>query len=514
MMSALRFASLIVAATCLTVTATGETTIAATGREPAAPLEPSCQALTAVAVSHAVVTSAALVPAQGSDPEYCRVLATVEPETDIEVRLPTVWSERLLHLGGVGLEGVIPNLSANAGELRAGYALTASNGGHRDPTRGAARFLDSPTLIEDFANGAIEKTVRVAKAVIDAYYGRPATYSYFSGCSGGGRAALNAAAHYGDEYDGVIAGAPSVDMPGVISRWAYASRLTVPSAAKLASMYQTQVATCDAGDGLLDGIISNPDACKFDPSSLRCAPNENDTSCLTDEEIESVQALRTDLTLENGRLVYPRFGIGDPGTGLGVFMSVAGPGTPTFASLLAASFLPFVVYNDATYDPATYDLQVDLRTVVDVMEHAYDFSANTNSLARYLRSGRKVIIWQGTEDTLVSHIDTAHSYEQLASRAAHDADNARFYALPGVQHCGGGPGVNRFDMIAALAEWVEQGREPHTLIGSRNDAIGNPLFTRPLCEFPSYPRYEGLGNPNDAASFQCVTPGRRFKNDD
>ena len=119
------------------------------------------------------------------------------------------------------------------------------------------------------------------------------------------------------------------------------------------------------------------------------------------------------------------------------------------------------------------------------MEHTYNFSANTNPLARYLRSGRKIIIWQGAEDTLISHIDTARSYDELASQAGQDSDNARFYALPGVQHCGGGPGASRFDMIAALADWVESGRAPHTLIASRTDAVGNLLFTRPLCEFPS-----------------------------
>ena len=176
-----------------------------------------CQALSALALPQTVITSATAVPAQGSAPEYCRVLATVEPETDIEVRLPNAWAKRLLHLGGVGLDGVIPDLNGHAGELQAGYALTASNGGHRDPTRGGARFLNNPTFINDYAHAAIEKTVRAAKAVIGAYYGRPAKYSYFSGCSNGGREALNAAAHYGDEYDGVVAAAPPSILPVLIS---------------------------------------------------------------------------------------------------------------------------------------------------------------------------------------------------------------------------------------------------------------------------------------------------------
>jgi Tannase and feruloyl esterase len=501
-----RLAVQVVAATCLAVMAPMGTSARSVNSETAAIGGIPCSALTTLELPQTVITAAVLVPAQGPAPDYCRVLATVEPETDIEVRLPTAWHERLLHLGGSGLDGVIPNLDGNLTQLTAGYAVTASNGGHRDPTRGPTRFLDNPTLVEDYAHVAIEKTVRAAKAVIGAYYGRPPSYSYFSGCSAGGRGALNAAAHYGDEFDGVVAGAPTRNTAGMVSRWADAGRLTPPPAEKLASMYQAQLAQCDGLDGLVDGIISHPAACDFDPASLRCVENQAGESCLTDQEIDVIRRLRTDLTLDNGRVAYDRFGIGNPATGFGVFMPLGGPGTPTFASFLAASFLSFIVYNDPTYDFTTYDLQGDLRTVVDVMEHTYDFSADTTPLAQYLRSGKKVIVWQGTEDTLMSHIDTIRSYETMASKAGHHSENARLYTLPGVQHCGGGPGANRFDMIAALADWVENDLAPHTLVGWRTDTAGNVLFTRPLCEFPRYPRYDGHGDPNEARSFRCVAP--------
>jgi hypothetical protein len=507
-----RTAKVIVSTTCLIVTASVATMSGASRSDATASRETTtCAALTGLSLPDTVITSAALVAPQGSTPEYCRVLAAVEPETDLEVRLPTRWTERLLHLGGVGLEGVVPNLAANAGDLQAGYALTASNGGHRDPTRGPTRFLDNPTLVEDFAHGAILKTVRVAKALIEAYYGRAPKSSYFSGCSTGGREALNAAAVYGDEYDGVIAAAPPFDMPGLTSRWAYAARLNPPSSAKLATLSQAQTAACDGLDGLVDGIISHPSACGFDPASLRCPANQDSASCLTDLEIEVVQSLRSDLTLKNGKPVYPRFGIGNPGTGLGVFMPLGGPGTPTFAAASAGGFLPFIVYNNPSYDLATYDVQVDLQTVVNVMEHTYNFSADTNRLDQFLRDGKKIIIWHGAEDTLISHVDSARAHEAMVARTGQDFHNARFYVLPGVQHCGGGPGASRFDMLAALSEWVENGQAPSGLVASRSDAVGNVLFTRPICEFPAYPRYDGKGNPTDASSFQCVTPPEQEK---
>jgi hypothetical protein len=467
----------------------------------------ACDALLQLALTDAVITSAVAVPPQGAAPGYCRVLATVSPETDIEVRLPDGWRRRLLHIGGGGFDGVIPNLAANTHELGQGYALAASNGGHRDPTGGPVRLLDNPALIEGYAHAAIDQTARLAKAVIRAYYNRPARFAYFAGCSNGGRGALNAAAKYGDEYDGVIAGAPTRNLSGLISGWVRASRVPVPSAAKLAAMYQRQLAHCDGADGLVDGIISNPDDCDFDPSTLRCPPGVDGDSCLTQAEVEAVQTIRSDLDLSNGRTVYSRLGIGNPGTGFGVFMPLGPPGAPTVASF-GAAHLQFIVYGDPTYNAATYDVDADLRTVVNVLESDYDFSPNTLPLARYLRKGGKVIVWHGTEDTALSHLDTVRSYRQLVGAAGGGADNARLYTPAGVLHCGGGPGADRFDLVAAMAEWVERGRAPRTLVASKVDQTGAVRFTRPLCEYPSYARYVGYGDPNHAASFRCVVDKR------
>jgi hypothetical protein len=472
---------------------------------PQSPVVP-CTALVQLALPETVITTAVVVPPEAAVPGYCRVLATVAPETDIELRLPDSWHRRLLHLGGSGLDGTIPNLTPNRAQLQQGYVLAASNGGHRDPTGGPTRFLDNPTLVADYAHGAIGKTVRFAKAIIETYYGGPPSFSYFAGCSNGGRGAFNAAARYRDEYDGVVAGAPSRNAPGLISGWVRASLLQPPSAAKLASLYRAQVATCDGADGLVDGIISNPAACDFDPSSLACPAGADDDSCLTATEIQAVNTIRSDVELANGRLVYSRLGIGNPGTGFGVFMPLGPPGAPTVASF-GAAHLQFMVYNDPAYDPATYDVDVDLRTVVKVIEGDYDFSADTAPLARYLKSGRKMIVWHGAEDTALSHLDTARAYERMVRVAGQDEKNARLYAPPGVLHCGGGPGADRFDMIGAIANWVEQGREPQPL-ASKVDATGSVRFTRPLCEYPQYPRYVGHGDPNAASSFRCVRPSQ------
>ena len=196
-------------------------------------------------------------------------------------------------------------------------------------------------------------------------YGRPPDYSYFSGCSAGGRGALNAAAKYGDEYDGVLAGAPTRNMSGLLSGWAIAGQHTAPSPEKLTLLSETQVAQCDRRDGLVDGIISNPASCRFRVETLRCVAGESTDSCFSDQEIAAVNAIRTDLTLANGKTVYSGLGIGNTGTGFGVFMPLAGPGSPTVADFLNSAFLPDIVYSDPSYSTDTYDVDRDPRAIRD-----------------------------------------------------------------------------------------------------------------------------------------------------
>jgi hypothetical protein len=485
-------------------------TVASVSRADGGEAATSCAALAKLALPGTVVTSVAVVGAEGARSAHCKVLGTVAPETDIELRLPAAWQGRLLHLGGSGLDGSIPNLDLNNVELQQGYALVGSNGGHRDPTGGPTRFLNQPALIQDYAHGAIGKTVLFAKAIIRTYYGDSPRYSYFAGCSNGGRGAFNAAAKYADEYDGVIAGAPTLNMAGLISGWVRAALLTAPSNAKMESMYRAELAQCDAVDGVADAVISNPRACRFDPATIACPAGVDNESCLTEAEIQAVNTIRSDVELDNGKLVYTRLGLGNPARGFGVFQPLGPPGSPTVASF-GVAMLQYIVYGDPAYDPATYDVDRDLRSVVNVVEGVYDFSADTTALAKYLRAGKKMIVWHGTEDMALSHMDTIRTFQRMADRAGHGAENARLYTPPGVLHCGGGPGADRFDVVGALSRWVENGNAPRTLLAAKVNSTGNVLFTRPLCEYPRYPRYVGHGDPADASSFDCVRPRRKIR---
>jgi pimeloyl-ACP methyl ester carboxylesterase len=255
--------------------------------------------------------------------------------------------------------------------LRCKCALTADR--VHDSALGRSSDLQVPVWSDD-AQEIAQRFVAALEQAVERfeYYAEEPRYAYFSGCSNGGRGAFNAAAKYPDEYDGVIAGAPGRNVPGLISGWVRAGLLTPPSAAKMASLYGAELAQCDATDGLADGIISNPRACRFDPATIGCPAGVDNDSCLTDAEIQAVHTIRSDLELANGKLVYSRLGLGNPARGFGVFMPLGPPGSPTVASF-GAAYLQYIVYNDPAYDPATYDVDRDLRAVVNVIEGVYDF---------------------------------------------------------------------------------------------------------------------------------------------
>jgi feruloyl esterase len=251
-----------------------------------------------------------------------------------------------------------------------------------------------------------------------------------------------------------------------------------------AAINTAMVAACDKLDGLEDGIISNPDDCSFDPATV---PGLNQS------EITIVNNLLSDITLSDGTLVCSRFGFGPLDSTLQYY--VMGVGN-----------VGYIVYRDPAYDPASWNLNNDYPAVAAVIEGAYVFSADTDDLVSYLKAGKKLIVWHGTDDTALSHYDTIRTMKELARAAGcYGRRNMKLYIVPGVGHCLGGAGTDTFDMVTALVDWVEKGIVPKRLLASKEDVEGNVLFTRPLCEYPRYPHYM-YGDPNDAHSFICRRP--------
>jgi feruloyl esterase len=465
-----------------------------------------CSNLTALQIPDTTITSAEYVAAANGLPGYCDLRATVAPQTDVEVRLPDDWSGRYLHFGGGGFDGRIPNLNSAAmssgNPLSNHFVVVGSNGGHRAISYPGASFSTDKTLTLDYASGALQEADLVGNAAVLAYYRQPPKYRYFDGCSNGGKNASVVMAVLGDNYDGVVAGdgvyghsnenTGGSDMSGMTAAWARAQQQVPLSAAKGALVYRAELAACDALDGIADGIVSNPEACHFNPEVLLCAGSSND-SCLTAAEIQAVNAIRSDLKDATGRVIGAPYGLGDP--------SQAAP----FTGALSSGFLA-MAFRTTTYDPTTFDVDRDFTTVMQVLDGVYGMSGSIEGIGNYLKQGKKLIVYHGWDDMLVQPYVSTRLYAALKKRVGPDLANARLYMFPGMGHCGGGVGASTADLVSGMVNWVEHGIAPDdSLVAAKLNSAGGVLLTRPLCEYPKTPRYVG-GLPSDARSFSCVAP--------
>ena len=467
-----------------------------------------------LSIPNTTITSATLVPATGSTPAYCNVLATVAPQTDIQVQLPTNWKGRYLHLGGAGFDGTIATsapASYAVNLLAEGYAVGASNGGHRATQYPGASFAADQQLVLGYAYTAIGDTDTVARALIQAYYGKPASYRYFDGCSNGGKNASVAASRFREDYDGVIGGdgvwghadehVGGGDMAGLTAVWARVVNVTntinpETFPAKLTALYNAEIAKCDALDGLADGIISNPHNCHIDPSALACPAGVDTQSCLTPTEVTAVKTLQSDLLL-NDQVIGAPYGLGNLVSGLS---AVAGGGEALGQGFLA------LAYNNPAYSISLFNPERDFDFLSNQFGRIDDMTGPLQGVAKYVSEGGKLIVWTGGEDPLVPTADSVRFVEHLSHEVDDEArGNVRLYTLPGVNHCGGGPGADTINSLTPISTWVEKGIPPRNLIASKLSAAGTVTFTRPLCPFPQWAKYTG-GDGNSASSFTCVRP--------
>lgn len=437
-----------------------------------------------------VITSAVEVPASAMLPAYCKVSGHESgTEHDLEVRLPARWGGGYVQQGGGGFDGSIPPATGAPAALQLHAVQGANNGGHRD--RSGAALLNDPRAIERYAHSAILTATRFGKAVSQDYYGTAPAHSYYEGCSNGGRGALNAAAKYGSEFDGIVAMAPTLNLSGMAPAMTRFGELSLPSAAQFAAVHGAAVAKCDELDGARDGIVSNWQACRLDPA--RDLPA---SIGLSPAQVDALRTLWTGVRRADGSVLYEGLGYGDLTAGAAVY------------ARFGLGHLRNVVYSDAQWTPpgGTLDVERELPAIRAVLDGRYQFSASVSGLAQYLRAGRKLLVWHGADDPIISHRDTIRTWADVVGAAGAPVAraNSRLYIAPGVAHCGGGEGADSAELLSALMQWVEAGKAPGTLLASKRDAAGKVLFTRPLCQHPRWPRYSGKGAVSSAASYSCV----------
>ena len=442
-------------------------------------------------------------------PAFCRVAATLMPSLDseikIEVWLPAgdTWNGKYLAVGGGGWVGSI-NHGAMAAALQDGYATSSTDTGHTGPT--AEFAVGHPEKVTDFAYRAVHEMTVKAKEIMAAHYGRSPKLSYWTGCSTGGRQGLLEAQRYPADFEGIIAGAPANNQIQ-LSAWRFAletaalkdAARVVPTA-KTALLNRAVLAACDSLDGVKDGFLSDPQKCRFDPSTLLCRGPDAD-NCLTAPQLESVKQAYAPATKKTGERIYPGL---VPGSEAGWALLATVRPEPNTIDL---GMFRYVAHEDAAWDWRSFDLDRDTALAE---KKAGAITAVDPDLSAFKARGGKLLIYHGWNDGgsggAISPLNTLDYFSSiLATMGANQENWLRLFMVPGMAHCGGGPGPSQFNMLAALERWQESGIAPGqiTAYHVENNRV---TMTRPLCPYPQVAIYRGTGSTSDAANFTCKAP--------
>ncbi len=473
-------------------------------------------------VDGGVTIQSAAVVSTGAPAPYCAVKGTIAPADIFVMRLPVNgWTQRYVQTGCGGLCG-----SANINYAAAATCPVVTDGtvasattdmGHEGLNDGSWA-AGNPQAQIDFAYRGMHATAEVAKVIIAKFYGKRPVYSYFDGCSDGGREALMEAQRYPDDFNGIVAGAPANDI--VVQNTFHhgwnvlankdAAGNDILLAAKLPMIHAAVLAACDGIDGVVDGLIDDPRQCHFQPATLKCAAGQDPSACLSDAEAGVVQRLHDGATDAQGRHLEQKIAH-EWGSELDWTLFVpAVQGQPTFSESIALSYLRYLAYFNVA-DP-TYQI-TDLKFTVDnfwktVQTSSY-IAATDPDLSDFARRGNKLLLWHGWSDQHITPQGTLEYYDAMRQAMGDVTVDrfARLYLLPGVAHCGGGEGPDTVDLLTPLMAWVEGGTPAGEVIASKI-VNGSVTRTRPVFPFPTVARYVGSGSIDDAANFTAYTPRR------
>ena len=453
----------------------------------------------------------------GPLPAHCRVDGIMNRRKGIDgqefgigfaIALPekAAWNGDFMMQGGGGGNGVVSypvgaNFAGNMPGLARGFAVASTDTGHKAKTGPFDfAFMRDQQAYLDFAFLANAEVAGVAKQIIAHYYGKPAAYSYFVGCSTGGREGMILSQRYPTVFNGIVSGDPA--MRTGLSNLAIAQWIPVAynqAAPKDASgkpqidkfftdadrkiFIDALTKQCDAKDGVADGMIFDALGCNFDPAVVACKGAQTEV-CIAPEKIAAIKKAFAGPKNAYGTQVYPGF-LYD--TGIVMKTGIQG--------LLALG-------KNGLFGPYTTATELDVdKAALHVADPLVE-PASTN-LSTFSLSGGKLIFFHGNSDPWFSALDTLGYYLSVAA-ANGGADKvagwSRMFLVPGMGHCGGGPSLDNFDMLGAVVDWVEKGTAPESVVATGRTFPGR---SRPLCAYPKHAQYTGSGDPEDAHNFRC-----------
>jgi len=484
-------------------------------------------------------------------PGHCKVQAKLNERTGVdgkpyaigmELRLPKNWNGRFLFQGGGGTDGrLMPALGAQTvgsspTALTQGYAVASTDAGHLDePGRtGGFQFGVDPQARIDYGYNHLPVVRNASLALIEGFYRSRPTHSYFAGCSNGGRQGMMASQRFPEFFDGIVVGAPAnrvtdasldamahtqylaaVAPKGSDGRPQLGAALTP---ADLKTLADGILKRCDSLDGVVDGMVSHPAQCRFNPSTVQCAAGVT-ANCLTANKVDAIRKVYEGAKDSAGNPLYTSWPY-DPGINSPLWtMWKMGPPTSTppqaanttlVAGALSHVFSTPPVLTDDLYG---FMLNTKVESLRDGFQRiqppfresgAHTVNAVSADIGAFTQRGGKLLFFHGMSDGIFSPQDTINYVEQLRRKYGNKTDDfARLFLIPGMGHCGGGPATDQFDALDAVVQWVEKGVAPAQLNAKGSARSNFPGRTRPLCTYPQQATYNGSGDIEAAASFSC-----------
>ena len=450
---------------------------------------------------------------------HCRVSGVAGKDIAFVVMLPNEWNQRLLMGGNGGYAGTINrNILTYASS---GYLTVSTNTGHEATPGGGARWaLNDLERQVDFGYAGIHRAVEVARALGAAFYGSAPKYSYFTGCSNGGRQALMEVQRFPEDFDGVIAGAPAAQSSRIQASFLKNLKAVFPDSSWFDKPFVTQasldylsagvLSACDALDGVKDGILDDPRDCRFQLSSLKSCVNQVAASdCLTSAQRSAIEKIYGPTKDEQNRVVYPGQPLGGENLAGGWARAMTGRDStsmrllqlPTQQSVIVVEGAKYMMFSDSTWNYSRYTGSY-LR---DAMRVGALMDADNTDIAHFTDRGGKLLLWHGWSDPMINPLGTIEYYEEVQKRDSRAREHVRLFLAPGVLHCGGGPGMlpGEAEFLRVMREWVEKTQVPDHVIAARRDSAQKVVRSRPVCAYPRRAVYSGSGSTDDAANFVC-----------
>jgi hypothetical protein len=517
----------------------------------------TCESLANLHLKDTTITAAAVVaagtaqaPAPAMDTTACRVAGSIKPTSDSDIRfevwMPVAgWNGKFLSAGEGGYAGAI-NYGGINDALRRGYAGGSTDTGH---VGGTADFAPGhPEKVTDFGWRGKHLQAARSKDIIRAFYGQAIAHSYFSSCSNGGRQALMEIQRFPEDYDGVLVGAPANDWSHLFAGfiWNEQALWNTPGAylttGNLAAIQKATLDTCDKLDGVVDGVVEDPRRCAFDPATIACAAQPTLAGCLSGPQVAAAQKIISGArNPRTGKQIFPGWFASAAAAAGSWGVWITGPAVPgaSIQAFFGNAYFGRIINEipaPGVWDFSKFNFDSDMTNADrKAVGGALTMNSVDPELGDFRRANRRgrIIQWHGWEDPAISALSSVDYYNQVVSANEDATDFYRLFMVPGMVHCGGGPGPNSFgqslpqakpldnsadsDILSALERWVEKGVAPKRIVAVKyvNDQPAQGIVrTRPLCAYPRTAVYKGSGSTDDAANFDCRKSKHQGDEDD